>query len=381
MPKKIYCIDNQIISPLGFSVEENLKALREGKSGIKKHDNPDFLDVPFFSAQLENGTINRHFKGLGETTAYTKLEKMLILAVTPLIGRNPQVDFENIRVIISTAKGNIDALSTKNPFPKSRAKLYELGKALQGFFNWKHIPIILSNACISGGLALSIASRLILENQDENMLVIGGDLVSQFTLSGFQALYAMDDKPCQPFSKDRNGINLGEAAAAMLLSTKRSESQEVSLIGAASANDANHISGPSRTGEGLILSIKNALKEAEITAKKIDFISAHGTATIFNDEMEAIAFNRMRLQKTPLHSLKGVFGHTLGASALLESILTVQSLKNQELYPTVGFQEIGVSKAVNITKNYEKTPLHYALKTASGFGGCNLALIFQLENS
>lgn len=380
MGKPIYCIDTEIISPLGFSVEENLRALRKGETALKKYDDPELSDKSFYAAQIEEGIINENFKSLGEGSAYTKLEKMLILAIKPLIDRSPQVDFENVRVIISTTKGNIDVLSKKSPFPKTRATLYELGRVLQRFFKWKQPPILLSNACISGGLALSVARHLMLENKEENSLIIGGDLVSRFTLSGFQSLHALDEKPCQPFSKDRNGINLGEAAVTMLLGRKKPKGQAVSLIGTASANDANHISGPSRTGEGLVLCIQNALKEAGIPSEKIDFISVHGTATRYNDEMEAIAFSRTNFQKTPLQSLKGVFGHTLGASALLESILTVHSLKNQELFPAVGFQKIGVSKTLIISKEHEKRALHFALKTASGFGGCNLALIFQLNN-
>ena len=103
-------------------------------------------------------------------------------------------------------------------------------------------------------------------------------------------------------------------------------------MGDATCNDANHISGPSRTGEGLYRSVKAALKEANIGAAQIDYISAHGTATPFNDEMEAIAFSRLGMEEVPLNSLKGYFGHTLGASGLLETIVGMHFMMKNILF-------------------------------------------------
>jgi hypothetical protein len=252
---------------------------------------------------------------------------------------------------------------------------------IAGFFGFSQEPIILSNACISGGLALAVARRLCHTQNLKNVLVLGGDLCSEFVLSGFHSFQAVSPKPCKPFSKNRDGISLGEAAAAILLSTeKRGAGEVVSLVADATANDANHISGPSRTGEGLFKSIEIALEEVKIGVGEISFISAHGTATIYNDEMEAIAFNRAGLGEIPLNSFKGYFGHSLGASALLESILTKQSLLNKKLYPSLGFEEKGTSKALNIIKEVQNKNIAYALKTASGFGGCNLALVFKKDS-
>jgi len=130
----------------------------------------------------------------------------------------------------------------------------------------------------------------------------------------------------------------------------------------------------------LYISITKALEEANVDSSQIDYITAHGTATPFNDEMEAIAFNRAGLQEVPLNSLKGYYGHTLGASALIESIIARHCLINNELIASIGFEELGVSQSVNmITKNKVKE-LTRVLKTASGFGGCNVALIFEKES-
>ena len=153
------------------------------------------------------------------------------------------------------------------------------------------------------------------------------------------------------------------------------------ILGEASSNDANHISGPSRTGEGLYRSILSAFKEAKVGSRDIDYISAHGTATNFNDEMEAIALNRLGLDTVPLNSLKGYFGHTLGGSGLLETIVGMHSLYHNTLYASKGFTELGVSLPLNIITATTSKDLNCFLKTASGFGGCNTAAVFKKVES
>ncbi len=119
------------------------------------------------------------------------------------------------------------------------------------------------------------------------------------------------------------------------------------------------------------------MKEAKVSSEQIDFISAHGTATLYNDEMEAIAFNRMNLQNVPLNSMKGYYGHCLGASGLLESIISMESALNNILIPSKNFEQMGVSQDLNIIKEYQEAEIKYILKTASGFGGCNAAIVLE----
>jgi 3-oxoacyl-[acyl-carrier-protein] synthase-1 len=210
----------------------------------------------------------------------------------------------------------------------------------------------------------------------DDAFVVAGDIVSEFVLSGFNSFQAMSNEPCRPYSKNRTGVSLGEATAAVLV-TSNKENAKVVILGDGSINDANHISGPSRTGEGLVRSIESAMKEANIDSDSINYISAHGTATPFNDEMEAIAFSRMGLESTPVNSLKGYYGHTLGASGLLETVIGIQSLLDNRLFASLGFDEMGVSKPINIIEKTENKELNCFLKTASGFGGCNTAVIFE----
>ena len=121
------------------------------------------------------------------------------------------------------------------------------------------------------------------------------------------------------------------------------------------------------------------MAEAKIEVSEIDYIGAHGTATSFNDEMEAIAFDRMDLKAVPVNSLKGYFGHTLGASGLLETIVGMHSLQKNILFSSKGFSDLGTSKPLNIIQSNTEKPLNVFLKTASGFGGCNTATIYKKQ--
>jgi len=378
--RKVYIISDNIISPLGFSTEENINNLRLNQTGIKRVDDDTIWSTPFFGAVVNNDTLFKAWDAVSKDAEYTKLEKMMLLSVSKLLAENPSLDIAKSGLIISTTKGNINNLKQGSD---EKTYLSSISKKIQTYFKLDHTPIVLSNACISGGLALAIGKRMIQSELFNDVVVIGGDLLSEFTLSGFFSFQAVSDAPCKPFCKNRTGISLGEAAASAWLSATKAATNEESICitGDASANDANHISGPSRTGEGLYISIKRALKEANLESSQIDFITAHGTATPFNDEMEAIAFNRIGLEHTPINSLKGYYGHTLGASALIESIIARHCLLNNELFASLGFEEIGVTQPINVIEKNSKKELSKVLKTASGFGGCNVALIIEKEAS
>jgi 3-oxoacyl-[acyl-carrier-protein] synthase-1 len=377
--KNVFITENNIISPLGFTSETNISQIAQEKSGITLHDNMGFS--PYYASIIDDEIFNDSFNKIGDIDAYTKLEKMMILSLQDTIS---QADFsitDRTALLIATTKGNIDALDTNTTkFTPERAYLPVLGEKIKTFFNFKNEPIIISNACVSGILSIAIAKRLIQNNYYDNAFIVGGDIVSKFTLSGFQSFQAISEKPCKPFSKHRNGITIGEAAASVAISNKKPKTESIQVIGDGSCNDANHISGPSRDGEGLYRSIVSALNEAKITPETIDYISAHGTATLFNDEMEAIAFNRVKLESVPLNSLKGYYGHTLGASGLLEAIVGIHSMKNNTLYTSLGIDELGVSVPLNIIQKKKKTEINTFLKTASGFGGCNTAVLFKKLN-
>ena len=372
----IYISSNNIISSLGFNTENNIEKLKKGISGIKFNNN--FKDINEYTANIEDSVLNYKFSEISDNENYTKLEKMMILSLNDTISKCSFPITKNTALIISSTKGNINLLDQANyNLNPNRIYLTELGEVIKKFFKFYNEPIIICNACVSGLLGITVAKKLINNKYYKNAFVVAGDVVSRFTLSGFKSLQAISKGPCLPYSKNRNGISLGEAAASVAISTELNANNIGEVLGEGESNDANHISGPSRNGEGLYNSINKALKMACLNANDIEYICAHGTGTIYNDEMEAQAFNRLNMQNTPINSLKGYFGHTLGASGLLETIIAVKSMNNNILFKSNGFDKIGVTLPLNVVKNSQKKDLQTILKTASGFGGTNVAVIIK----
>ncbi len=376
---KVYLSHNNIVSAYGFQSSSAIDAIAKEATGLHLTEDTSVLPQPFFSSRIRQENLEQKYSELNPKEKHTRLEKMLLVSLANIITKSNLELTSRVGLLISTTKGNIDVLETNNPFSEDRAYLSVLGEMIRTFFSFKNEAIVLSNACVSGVLALAVAKRYINQGRFDHVFVVGGDLVTQFILSGFNAFQALSEEPCRPYCKTRSGINIGEVAASVLV-TKDDDKlvgESVAVLGEASCNDANHISGPSRTGEGLFRSIERAMSHAKLNPASIDYISAHGTATMFNDEMEAIAFNRSGLQETPLNSLKGYFGHTLGASGLLETIIGMHSLNRNILFASKGFKELGVSQPLNIIERTTNKEIKTFLKTASGFGGCNTAAIFQ----
>jgi 3-oxoacyl-[acyl-carrier-protein] synthase-1 len=299
---------------------------------------------------------------------------------------NTDIDLGNpgTLFILSTTKGNIDLLGNHDsPFSQERVHLWDTARLLGGFFRNPNPPVVVSNACISGVLALQTAQVLLTQKRYKHAVVVGVDIASKFVVSGFQAFKAVSETPCKPYDKHRNGLSLGEGAATIILTTESELSQPEKIVirGGASANDANHISGPSPTGEGLHLAIEKTLLTSGQDRKHIDFISAHGTATPYNDDMESHALHRSALHKIPVNSLKGFFGHTLGAAGVMETAVCLQSMRENTVVATKGFRTKGTAKPINVIKKSKSVQLDHCLKLASGFGGCNAGLLLSKHGS
>jgi 3-oxoacyl-[acyl-carrier-protein] synthase-1 len=377
----IFTSYSNIISPLGFSTKENYDAVCRSKVAVKKTILP-FSTDSFCVAKIEDELIDQRFAALGSSDPATKLEKLSIVSIQDVLtqsGIDPQDD--RTLLIYSTTKGNIDILenSYKEIDPK-RVYLPVFANYLQAHFKLKHTPVVLSNACISGVLAIVIAKRFIEQGTYDNVVLCGGDILSEFTMSGFKSFNAMSPEPSKPFDANRLGINLGEAVATILITNKPelAKPYNTQIVSGASANDANHISGPSRTGDGLFQCLQNILKD---NTQEIGFISAHGTATPFNDEMESIAFDRAGLNTIPVNSLKGYYGHTLGAAGVLETILSLESMNHQRLIKSEGFETKGFSGNITMIDAHKEKAFTLFIKTASGFGGCNAAALFKKINN
>ncbi|MBA3707081.1 MAG: hypothetical protein H0W84_14615, partial [Bacteroidetes bacterium] len=234
----------------------------------------------------------------------------------------------------------------------------------------------------SGVLAIILAKRLLETDRYDTIVVVGVDILTEFVVSGFQSFKAVSNEVCKPYDVSRDGISLGEGCGTIVFTNRPEYSsivnhQSIIVSGGASSNDANHISGPSRTGDGLLLAIQKTLEESAIKPIEINYISGHGTATLFNDEMESLAITDAQLGNIPMNSLKSYFGHTLGAAGVIESIIGLHSMRENILIGTYNFNELGVSKPINIIKETYSSPVNICLKTAAGFGGCNAAVLFQ----
>jgi 3-oxoacyl-[acyl-carrier-protein] synthase-1 len=345
-----FVIDYNCITPIGGDVNETLTSVAAGRSGISAHS---------------HAHLGRYY---ASHMPHSGLEVLLEQVLQPLV-KKYSVGTQDL-LLLSTTKGEITALENES----SSMYLSTIAWNLARKMGFELEPWVISNACVSGLQALAVANRIVEAGLYGRVFVVAGDLVTDFVLSGFGSFQALADEPCRPYDAARTGVNLGEAVAAALISTTPSS---IKILGEGAINDANHISGPSRTGEGLYRSIALALEQAGLHPSQLDYISAHGTATVYNDEMESIAFHRSGLQEVPLNSLKGYFGHTLGAAGLLECIVAFESAKKGVLYPSLGYTEHGVTHDLNVIQKSIDVPVHYFMKTASGFGGCNTAVIFE----
>jgi 3-oxoacyl-[acyl-carrier-protein] synthase I len=386
MMKPVYIAGNNIITSLGFTTEEVMKNVESGTIGFKKYDDRSLTPSPVPLSLIDRDKLNDKFRSLllihhpdKTEDQFTRLEKMFIVSIDEAVKDiNTDIYGSNSLLLISSTKGNIDLLDeTNQSFPdQTRLLLWKMADEIGAFFGFVNRPQVISNACISGVLALSTASRMIEAGIYEHIVVAGGDLLSEFVISGFLSFQALSSEPCKPFDSSRNGLSLGEGCGTLILSSTLKSPNLITVSGSSVTNDANHISGPSRTGEELAMAITNSLRESDIVAADIDFVSAHGTATLYNDEMESKALDIAGLVKTPVNSFKGYWGHTLGGAGIIESVATIHSMENNLLYRSAGYNESGVPFPLNVITENTPSQVNNCLKIASGFGGCNAAIIF-----
>ncbi len=376
----IYPKGHHIITPLAEGSEANFEAIATGHSPLRQYSQKWDIPEPFFAALFPVETFHKTF-----LQQYSRFESIAIQAAEGAI-KCAGIDASDPRVlfVISTTKGNVDVLENEKENPANQAYLWHSAQRIVDYFGNHNTPIVVSNACISG-CAAQITAFNMLQYSDlyDYVVVIGAEVLSRFIIAGFQSFKALSPNRCKPFDKNRCGLNLGEAAASIVYARCEDETQipdqGIVMTAGAINNDANHISGPSRTGEGLKRSINKVIENFD--TKQIAFINAHGTATLYNDDMESIALQRCGLQHIPVNSLKGYFGHTLGAAGVMEVILSSIALQKQMVIKSLGTEEPGTAQPLNVCM--ANTPVHgnAFLKLISGFGGSNAALLFTLKHS
>lgn len=369
-------IADNIISPLGYTSEENFKALIAGETKIERQEGTFDLPEPFCASLFNRDNINKQLDcELGHVDNLTFFEKLCVLSAKKAIEEcNLSPREANVIFILSTTKGNVECL--EDSLSDKRCYLAESAIKIAKYFGNNNSPLVVSNACISGVCAQITAIRELLSGKYRYAVVIGGDVLSKFIVSGFQSFKALSPELCKPYDKDRIGLNLGEAVGTMILKAgKPSNEGDWRYVASAIHNDANHISGPSRTGEGSFRVLSDILKD--ISAEEIGFVNVHGTSTAYNDEMESIALHRANLDDVPINGLKGYYGHTLGAAGIIETILSMKAIENGVILPTKGFETIGTSYSVNISNQVRRTDKSAFVKILSGFGGSNAGISYQ----
>ncbi|HSY62302.1 MAG TPA: beta-ketoacyl synthase N-terminal-like domain-containing protein [Cytophaga sp.] len=373
MKSAVYILSDSVVTPLGKSIDENMDKLYAKISAIQAYAH-DQMGTVYRSKFSDTNT----FQTKNNSAVYTKIERLFIYSIEQALSKLPAVDQTNVLFVFASTKGNIEHL-TDAGFDLSRLRIGVMANQITAYFNNPNQPIVVSNACISGLQAIQYACQILQHKKYSHVIVTGADCVSDFVLSGFYSFQALSPFPCTPFDKDRAGVSLGEGCGTLVLSATPQSTANIEIAAAVSSNDANHLSGPSRTGEGLASAINGAIREAGIQPTDIDIVSAHGTATLYNDEMEGLAFQTTGVSAAPVYSVKGNIGHTLGAAGIIETIYLAHSMQDDKLIPSIGFSEIGTSVALNVVTEAAPKKMSIGLKTASGFGGGNTAIILKKQ--
>ena len=371
----VYSIGSNIVSALGMNVAAHWQAITSRRIGIKRYEDTALSNTPFMASKIEPVQWQAIQQQSLSTQPLSPFEQMACFSIKKALDNLEEpIDLQQTAFVLATTKGSIELLGK---VADQRLLLHHSAQIIACETGITAKPFVISHACVSGVVALLYGLRLLQSGRYRHAIITGADRFSRFVLAGFQSFQAISDEPCRPFDAARKGISLGEAAATIILSVNKTADASGQLICGAASNDANHISGPSRTGEELANAITRAIAEADIVPAQIGMVSAHGTATLFNDEMEAKAFDIAGLLHCPVHSFKGYVGHTLGAAGILESIITLEGLRRQMLIPSVGFENPGVPRPINVTRTLQPATFDYALKTASGFGGSNAVVVWK----
>ena len=367
----ISVLSDNIISPLGFTTRENYLALKSGKTSLCLHDNlwglPEPVCASLFSESQRKELL---------TEGLTFFESLAVASVKDALKKTTfDITSQRVAFVLASTKGNIQELEHGGV----RVNLAESAQVISQRVGVTTMPIVVCNACISSTSAQVLALRLIESGTYDYVIVNGTDCLNKFVVAGFSSLKAVSPEPCRPFDMDRTGLNLGEASATMVLGRADAEHADTiwNIVCGAVRNDADHISNPSKTAEGC----SRAIKTLSCEASELSLVSVHGTATLYNDQMEAVALQRNNLSEVPTLALKGFLGHTMGAAGILETIISLCCIEDGKTLPSKGFEELGVSAKVNISNAPVETKGHTLRKIISGFGGCNAALLLSKGTS
>lgn len=380
-----------IVSAIGSSVTANLHSLQSNVHGLSK---PAILKTkhqfPVGEIKLSNAELLDELN-LSANSGITRASLLGIKAITEIF-KNTDIepDPENTAFVSGTSVGGID--KTKEHFDQFDENValrtyiqaqhpgYTTQKIAEYFGIKEHVTTI-STACSSSANAILNGARLIQSGRFNKVIVGGSDCLTKFTLNGFNSLRILSEKAARPFDINRNGLNLGEAAAYLVLEAESNISGQkviAKVSGAGNANDAYHQTASSENGEGAYKAMTAALRSANLNASQIDYINAHGTGTQNNDLAETNSLKRVFAQNEvpDFSSTKTFTGHTLGAAGAVEAIYSILSLQNEQIFTNLNFQDVMENGLIPVTqKKYRK--LDHVMSNSFGFGGNCTSLIFS----
>lgn len=383
-----------IISSIGTTVEANLHALLNSKKGIAPIVNIDTRH----KNEIKVGEVLQTNAELAKSLHLNENHNYSRTALLGCIAAQQAVKHANIDTIDAFRTGLISATSvggmdlTEKHFQNYNEESRKLINSHHAADNTEKIAALLgitdftstiSTACSSAANAIMLGARLIKSGQLDRVIVGGTDGLAKFTINGFKTLMILSDTDCTPFDANRKGLNLGEAAAYLVLESDAVVKQGNKTIlgylaGYGNANDAFHQTASSENGEGAFLAMTKALKVAEINPEDINYINAHGTATPNNDLSEGKAIKRIYGDSVPdFSSTKAFTGHTLAAAGAIEAVYSILALQNNVMFPNLNFKTaIPELQMVPITEVTKKT-INYVLSNSFGFGGNCSTLIFS----
>jgi 3-oxoacyl-(acyl-carrier-protein) synthase len=382
------------ISAIGNSVTENRMALMQGKCGIgplELFPTKYASLLPFGEIKITNTLLKEklqaHEAGITRTTLLALHAFQEAIADAQLTPEQLK-SFDTALIGASTVGGMCltdelynDANKTENgsaylsSYDCASVNLY-----LQKRYSINGVINTINTACSSSANSILYGARLIKNGFAERVIVGGVDSLAKFTINGFNSLHILSPEICTPFDENRKGLNLGEAAAFLILEKEEAATGKkvyAELTGYANTNDAFHASSLSDEGDGPYLSMKGALAVAGISPAEISFINAHGTGTENNDLSESRAMLRLFDNVPAFASTKANTGHTLGAAGAIEAVYSILNLVHQEVYAALNFKQPIVATGLKPVQSYQKMPLKHIMSNSFGFGGNCASLIFS----
>lgn len=398
--QRVYVTGVGIVSAIGIGIDGNRTALQQMHSGIgrSKYLQSKLTErLPVAEVKESTAELAARYGETGDLFP-NRLNLMAAIALKEAMADIPALQQKNSFGFINATSvaGMFDAeghyADLVNP-AVTDPEMIKFGNTLDcgsgtlelaRHFKLTHFTGTISTACSSSANALIFASRLIRSGVLDGVVCGGVDTLSRFTLNGFNSLKNIDENPCRPFDANRNGLNLGEGAAYLVLesgdSIRRTGSTPLAeLSGSCNFNEAFHPTAPSPEGEGAFRAMKGAIEAGGIRPEDVSYINAHGTATMNNDQAEAFAIHRIFGDHVPpFSSTKSYTGHTLAASGAIEAVYAILNLKYQELYPVLNFQSAMPELNLQpITKVIRDLPVNHILSNSFGFGGNNASLLFS----